>query len=106
MEIEFVKTYLLELYTTGKTSDKKHRYQPHIIYKYIQTIDKLRAARNIEDLFVIKSLNYKKLDGFKSGLESVRINDQFRIEFYTSLRSNNEQIITFCRILELSNHYS
>lgn len=106
MEIEFLKTYLLDLYTTGKTAEKKHRFQPHIVSKYIHTIDKLRAARNIEDLFVIKSLNYKKLEGYKTGLESVRINDQFRIEFYTTVSSNNEQKITLCKILELSNYYS
>ena len=31
MDILFDKDYLKELYATGKTSDKKHRYQPQII---------------------------------------------------------------------------
>ena len=31
MYIEFDKDYLRELYTDGKTSDKKHRYQPEVV---------------------------------------------------------------------------
>ena len=31
MEIIFDKEYLRQLYEEGKTTDKKHRFQPHII---------------------------------------------------------------------------
>jgi proteic killer suppression protein len=31
MEITFEKEYLRELYETGKTTDKKYRFQPQII---------------------------------------------------------------------------
>jgi len=34
MEIEFEKEYLRELYDTGKTTDKKHRYQLQIVNGY------------------------------------------------------------------------
>jgi proteic killer suppression protein len=73
MEIEFEKEYLSKLYTEGKSGDKKHRFQPQIISKYKQTIDRLRAANKIEDLFPIKSLNYEKLSGDKNGIESVNL---------------------------------
>lgn len=33
MNIEFDKEYLQDLYFKGKTSDKKHRYQPSNHYK-------------------------------------------------------------------------
>lgn len=36
MDIIFDKDYLKELYVTGKTSDKKHRYQLQIINKYVR----------------------------------------------------------------------
>ena len=52
MEIEFVKQYLLELYTTGKSNDKRYRFQPNIITKYIQTIDRLRALNRLEELYL------------------------------------------------------
>lgn len=31
MNIEFDKEYLQDLYFKGKTSDKKHRYQPEVV---------------------------------------------------------------------------
>lgn len=43
MEISFEKGYLKELYENGKARNKKHRFQPSVIKKYIQTIDKLRV---------------------------------------------------------------
>lgn len=106
MEIKFTKRYLEELYENGKSSDKKHRFQKDIIKRYKNTIDKLRAANKIEDLFPIKSLNYEKLSGNKKGLESVRVNDKYRIEFISSIEGEEPNTITICEIVELSNHYS
>ena len=105
MEIEFEKEYLSNLYTEGKSGDKKHRFQPQIISKYKQTIDRLKAANKIEDLFPIKSLNYEKLSGDKNGIESVRVNDQYRIEFVSRIEGEEPKTITICEITELSNHY-
>ena len=92
MEIIFEQQYLADLYYTGKTSDKKHRFQPQIIRKYI------------EELFKFNSLNYEVLQGDKKGLESVRVNDQYRIEFKTQ-KVSSDVIFTICNIVELSNHY-
>lgn len=44
---------------------------------------------------------YEKLAGDKMGLESVRVNDQYRIEFKTRATGG----ITICNITELSKHY-
>ena len=104
MEIVFDKKYLEELYKEGKTSDKKHRFQPQIITKYRKTIDLLESVSRVEDLYRYHSLNYEVLLGNKAGLESVRVNDQYRIEFKTTLVAS-EYIVTVCNIIELSNHY-
>ncbi len=106
MQIKFTKDYLEELYENGKSSSKKHRFQKDIIKRYKNTIDKLRVANKIEDLYPIKSLNYEKLSGDKNGLESVRVNDKYRIEFISSIEGEDPNIITICEIVELSNHYS
>ena len=50
------------------------------------------------------SLRYEKLSGDKEGLSSVRVNDQYRIEFEEQIK-DNEMIATICNIMELSNHY-
>ncbi len=104
MEIKFDKTYLEELYFKGKTSEKKHRFQPQIIAKYRKTIDVLESVSTVEDLYRYHSLNYEVLVGDKEGLESVRVNNKYRIEFRTT-KVVSETVVTICNIIELSNHY-
>lgn len=104
MEINFKKEYLRQLYEDGKTTDKKHRFQPHIITRYQLRIKILEQAQNVEELFSIHSLHYEVLKGDKAGISSIRVNDQYRIEF-TIEQKSSEIIVTICNILELSNHY-
>lgn len=105
MEIIFEKDYLKELYENGKAKNKKHRFQPTVVKKYIQTIDKLRAAKYTEELYPIRSLNYEKLIGNKNGLESVRVDKKYRLEFISSVEGEEPDTLTICSIIELSNHY-
>lgn len=105
MKIEFEKDYLKQLYEDGKAKGKKYRFQPSVIKQYKNSIDKLRVATRIEELFLFKSLNYEKLVGDKKGLESVKVNHQYRIEFYTTIEGEEPEIITVCSIVEHSNHY-
>lgn len=105
MIIAFEKEYLRELYEEGKSSNKKYRFQPSVIKQYKNTIDKMRPAKRIEDLFVLRSLNYEKLTG-TNGLQSVRVNDKYRIEFSTRTEGEEPEILTICSIIELSNHYN
>jgi proteic killer suppression protein len=72
-------------------------------YKYAK-IEIVFEQKYLEDLFPYASLNYEVLHGDKAGLESVRVNNQYRIEFRSEI-INKEQSITICNILELSNHY-
>ncbi len=104
MEITFEKEYLRELYETGKTTDKKYRFQPQVSAKYRKTIDILESVAGIEDLYKFNSLRYQVLHGDKKGISSVRINDQYRIEFIAN-QVVSETVITICNIIELSNHY-
>lgn len=103
MEINFNETYLRDLYLTRET-DKKHRFQPQIIKKYIRIIDLMRDEDNVLGLVKYNALNYERLSGDKQGLSSVRVNDQYRIEFEEEIE-NGKTIATICNITELSNHY-
>lgn len=105
MEIIFEKEYLRELFYDGKTSDKKHRFQPQVISRYIRVLNILDSVDKVEDLFRFQSLNYEKLTGDKAGLESVRVNHQYTIEFKSSIK-DSEKTITICNFIELSNHYN
>lgn len=103
MEIIFNEEYLQVMYSTGKT-DKKHRFQPQIIRKYIRVIDLMRDTSSVLELMRYSSLNYERLEGDKAGLSSVRVNDQYRIEFEEYVR-DGETVATICNITDLSNHY-
>lgn len=104
MEIRFEKEYLQELYENGRTFDKSHRFQPHIIERYQQRIKTMEAASGLEDIIRIRSYNYEVLKGDKKGISSIRVNDKYRIEFKVEYFSS-EKLITICNIIELSNHY-
>ena len=96
MEVRFNEEYLRDLYQTGKC-DKKHRFQPPIIRKYIRVIDLMIAEDNVQGLWKYNSLNYEKLEGGKQGLSSVRVNDQYRIEFEEKAE-NGQLVATICTI--------
>lgn len=104
MFVEFDKEYLRELFEQGRTSDKQHRYQPEVVRGYQKAVVSLKRAINVEMLYRLNSLNYEVLKGDKKGISSVRINRQYRLEF-TVREVVNEQIITVCRLLDISNHY-
>jgi proteic killer suppression protein len=104
MKIKFDKKYLQELYETGATTDKKHRFQPDIVKRYQVRIGMLEDAEKIEELFAVHSLHYEVLKGDKAGLSSIRVNDRYRIEF-TVTDNGAEPLVNVCNILELSNHY-
>ncbi len=104
MKVTFEKKYLKELFEIGRCSDKKHRFQPQIIRNYRKRIEQLQSAPTPETLYQFRSLRFESLKGEKSGLYSIRVNDQYRIEF--SLNSDQDQsLLTICSIEELSNHY-
>lgn len=94
MDIIFGEKYLRDIYVSGKT-DKKHRFQPDIIRRYIRVINLMTAMRTVDDLRQYNSLNYERLVGDRKGLSSVRVNDQYRIEFEEHTR-NGETSATIC----------
>ena len=67
MIVIFEKEYLMELYVSGKTSDKKHRFQPEIIKGYKKRIDYMKAVEKVEDFFKLPSLRFENLVGDKEG---------------------------------------
>ena len=52
MIVNFNEDYLRDLYRTG-ISDKKHRFQPQIVRKYIRVIDLMISEDNVQGLWKI-----------------------------------------------------
>lgn len=104
MLVTFEKEYLKELFELGRCKDKKHRFQPNIIRRYQKVILFLKGASSVEALWAINSLSYEVLTGDKKGVSSVRVNDQYRVEFIVG-QTDEEPVLTICNVIELSNHY-
>jgi proteic killer suppression protein len=98
MLVTFEKEYLQELYETQGTTNQQYPFQQQIIKKYISCIDMLICAPNIEALCKVRLLNYRVLTGDKKGISSVRINNQYRIEFKVKTVLS-EVILTICNIM-------
>lgn len=82
MNIQFEDSALEDLYTSRKTEDKKYkRLSLDIVKRYIKVVNYLRAARRIEDLYLIKFLHYEKKQGNLKGVDVVWINYQYRLLF-------------------------
>lgn len=81
----------------------KPKYDQKVIEVYIRRVDQFIAADNSNELRQLKSLHFEVLKGDKQGLHSVRVNQQYRIEF----RLNYDQVehIEIILIEDLSNHY-
>ncbi len=105
MTINFVETYLKDLYEKGSCSDKQHRFQPSIVKKYTKVITFMQASKNVQSLAQYGSLHYEHLKGDLQRYSSVRVNDQYRILFTEEI-IEGETIATICNITELSNHYN
>ena len=105
MNVEFEKDYLADLYEKGKTTDKKHRFQPNIVKRYLKCVKVLMSISRMEDLFTFQSLNYEKLKGDKKGISSLSINDQYRLEFREIPSQSDQSIIEICSIVDITNHY-
>ena len=64
----------------------------------------LQNAPNIEALFPLHSLNYEMLVGDKAGISSIRIDNQYRLEFVVNMDCA-EPTITICTLEDITNHY-
>ncbi|MDD5861814.1 MAG: type II toxin-antitoxin system RelE/ParE family toxin [Prevotella sp.] len=104
MQVTFKQEYLRELYEKGRSSNKKYRFQPAIIRKYGRVVNLMISEDNVLGLMKYGSLHYEHLHGDKEGLSSVRVNDQYRIEFEEFVK-DGETVASICEITELSNHY-
>lgn len=64
----------------------------------------MKCEANVLELTKYKSLHYEHLKGDKEGISSVRVNDQYRVEFTEEIMGDSIAA-NICNITELSNHY-
>lgn len=104
MSIEFEEKALEDLFLLGTTQDKRYNRLPRdIVKRYVKVVNYMRAARRIEELFLINSLHYEKKEGNLKGVEAVWINEQYRLFFKSS--PDHQGIIVNALLTEISKHY-
>lgn len=64
----------------------------------------MQVQEDVSGLMKYGSLHYEHLHGNKEGLSSVRVNDQYRIEFQEDTEEGHSTA-TIVNIEELSKHY-
>lgn len=104
MNVAFDDIALEELYTSGSTKERKYKkLSLEVVKQYVKTVNFIKAATRVEDLYLIKSLHYEKKKGDLKGVEVVWINPQYRLHFESSPDGNG--IVVNALIIEISKHY-
>ena len=104
MNVSFDDKALEELFVSGRTSEKRYSRLPaDVIKRYVKTVNYLKAASRIEDLFKVSSLHYEKKTGSLKGVEAVWITSQYRLLFHSS--PNVEGVVVNALLEEISKHY-
>lgn len=104
MEIVFLSQELEDFYNDKRVKSKHLKSNPQLGKQYRKTIDTLRMLKNIEEIYILNSLNYERLKGNLLGKSSVRINQQYRLIF-TEIEDEETLEINVLGIEEISNHY-
>jgi toxin HigB-1 len=105
MKIDFRERYLVDLYE-GKTSKyKEFKSNPQLVKQYIKTVNTLKSIGRIEDLYLLKSLNYEKKKGDLKGKSAVWVNRQYRLIFEEVPSADDSLRIEVLELEELSKHY-
>ena len=97
MELYFKNKKIEEIYDTWESRD----FSKEIIIKFIQKINILKNIFNISDLRNLRSLNFEKLNNYKTWNYSIRVNKSYRIIF--NIVWNEIKII---EITDFNNHYN
>jgi len=97
MKFSFQTKELANLCYQGKGAED---YPDFIVNSFFRKISQIKRAKNENDLRALKSNHFEKLKG-KDNLYSIRLNDQYRLEF-SILESSEKELF----IKRISNHYS
>jgi len=101
MLVKFKNSNLEKIYknkVTGKTD-----YSTEVIKQFKKTVLRLEQTENTTQLRQFRSLNFEALRGNKKGIYSVRVNEQYRLEF--EIENDTITLSEIILIEKLSKHY-
>ena len=101
MDFEITNRDLVDLYTKG--SSRKLRVDKQVARKFVERVNRIQDAADINDLRVPPSMHFEKLQGFSNRF-SIRVDLQWRLEFEIDF-TDQDKTVGAARIVKLSNHY-
>ncbi len=102
MQIRFNDEYLQKIYSNQPVKGKPI-FSTQVILQFKKTVLKIKYAENTVELRQQKGLHFEALKGDKKGLYSVRVNEQYRLEF--KIKNDIITLIEIILIEHLSKHY-
>jgi proteic killer suppression protein len=89
---------LVALYEQKKGA---HKYPAEVVEAFFAAMTSIEAARDIRDLYVLKSLRFEKLRGKRKEERSIRLNDQWRL----TMRLELDDCGNYLLILEITDYH-
>jgi proteic killer suppression protein len=102
MLVSFTDSYF-ELLYTGKKIPGKPKFPPEVISLFRLRITQIKNSSSTQELRKFKSLHFEKLEPKTAvnPIYSIRVNDQYRLEFHIDNGGNVEVI----DVIRMSDHY-
>ncbi len=98
MQIQFKTNKLRKQYENAKEAEKA--YEKKVARKYIERINIIQQAQNIDELKAISTLRCHALKGNRKGQWAINLTEFYRLIF--TLKGGTMEIV---RIDEISKHY-
>jgi len=101
MKWEILDQVLIDFYQTG--ASRKLRLPEGIARRFVERVNRIDAAKNINDLRIPPSMRFESLKS-RTDHFSIRLNDQYRLIFRIAFE-DDEKLTGTVTILEISKHY-
>ena len=98
MRCDFHSRKIKLLYSEEKGARK---YPAEVIDAFFTAMSTIEAAKDIRDLYALKSLHFEKLSGARQNDRSIRLNKQWRL----TLRIEKEENGDFILILDIEDYH-
>jgi toxin HigB-1 len=94
----FKKKRVSALYEHEKNA---HKYPSEVVEAFFSAMSVISAAKDIRDLYHLKSLHFEKLKGGRNEDRSIRLNEQWRL----TLRIENDEKGNFLLIIDIEDYH-
>ncbi|MFH2101895.1 MAG: type II toxin-antitoxin system RelE/ParE family toxin [Chloroflexota bacterium] len=98
MRYSFKTKKLAALYEHEKDA---HKFPAEVVDAFFAVMTRIEAARDIRDLYALKSLHFEKLKGKQKDTRSIKLNDQWRL----TMRLEMDDCGNYLLILEITDYH-